>query len=132
MIPGRSTAAAAADRGRVARGRRAHVTSEVSREVRLVVEAHPGGDPGHGLSLEEPAPRGVDPTGEQVAVRGDPERAGETPLEVRGRCVEDACGLGQGDPVGEVPVEKVPEIGGKVAGSVDQGLGPGAEMGSDP
>jgi hypothetical protein len=107
------------------------VTSEVSREVRLVVEAHAGGDLGHGLSLEEPPPRGVDTTGKQVTVRGDPEGAGETPLEVRGRCVEDASGLGQGDPVGEVLVEQIPEIGGDVAGSVEQRLGPGAEMGSD-
>ena len=77
-------AAAAAERGCVVRGCRADVTTEDSREVRLVVEAHAGGDLRHGLTSEEPVPRCVDPTSEQVAVRGDPERAGETPHEVRG------------------------------------------------
>jgi hypothetical protein len=47
--------------------------------------------------------------------------------------MEDPPGVGQGDPVGDVLVEQVPEIGRDVvAWPVDQRPGPRAEMRSDP
>ena len=73
-----------------------------------------------GLALEEEAACGVDPPPHQVAVRGDAERTGEAPDQVRRRHVEEAPGLGQGHRVEAMLVEEVPKVGGDLAlGALD-------------
>ena len=84
---------------------------EVPGEMRLIVEAHAGRHLSDGLSVQQSPPRGLDPTGEEVAVRRDAEPAGEAPDEMRRRHVEDVSCLRQRQRFEAVLIEEVPEIG---------------------
>jgi hypothetical protein len=71
------------------------VVAELPGEMRLVVEAHLDGDLRDRLAIEQPPPRGIDAAPDHVAVRRDPEGAGEATDQMRRRHVEDAAGFGE-------------------------------------
>lgn len=87
------------------------MAAEMTREMCLVVEANTRCHLRDGLPIEKPAPRGIDPSTDDIAMGGDPERARERPHEMRGRDMKDPPSLAQGQTVEAPLVEELTEIG---------------------
>jgi threonine/homoserine/homoserine lactone efflux protein len=87
------------------------MSPEVPGEVRLIVEANLRGDLRERLTIEQPAPGGIDPAPDDVPVRRDPERTREAPEEVRRRNVQDPAGLGERRGVGPRTIQQIPQSG---------------------
>ncbi len=113
----------------VASRRRPDVSPEVPGEVRLIVEADARSHLSDGLTLEQTPSCRVDAPAEEVAMRSDPEPAGEAPDEMGRRHVKDASRLCQGERPETVLVEEVSKIGSDVVpGSLRGRHAPIAEM----
>jgi hypothetical protein len=97
--------------------------------MRLVVEPDARCHLRDGLAIEETPSRRIDPSSHDVPVRGDPEGSREAPHEVRPGHVEDLPGLGEGERLGAVLIEEVPQIGcDDVIGALDGFHDPAAEV----
>lgn len=113
----------------VASRRRPDVSLEVPGEVRLIVEADARRHLRDGLTLEQTPSCRVDAPAEEVAMRSDPEPAGEAPDEMRRRRVKHASRLRQGERPETTLVEEISKIASDVVpGSFRGRTAPLAEM----